>query len=54
MSKRSKFLTVFFWVLLLVAAGLSIMVQMRMDERFMAMDRQIQEISNIIEIMNNE
>jgi|MDTC01.3.fsa_nt_gb prefoldin subunit 5 len=54
MSTRSKILTVFFWLLLLVAIGLTYQVERQLDSRLNSMQEQIDSTSKMLEAMTNE
>jgi len=54
MSTRSKILTVFFWLLLLVAIGLTYQVERQLDSRLNSMQEQIDSTSKMREAMTNE
>ena len=54
MSTRSKILTVFFWLLLLVAIGLTYQVERQLDSRLNSMQEQIDSTSKMLEAITNE
>tara|TARA_R110002167_G_scaffold8102_1_gene37671 strand:- start:114 stop:278 length:165 start_codon:yes stop_codon:yes gene_type:complete len=54
MSTRSKFLTVFFWLLLLVAIGLTYQTERKLDSRLNSMQEQIDGTAKMLGAMAGE